>query len=618
MSKALWVALPLLVVAALLLMQTWRRRPPSRQTLNAVSSLLLAAYLLATAGLGLFWVANQQLPVFDWHYLFGYATLGLVVLHLAFNLPAAWRQLTRGVAPPAEPSRARRRVAGAAALLAALGAAFWLGLRHGRSELRLDLPARAPRPADAARAALALVERYHAHTAHSRGGVLWRAPGAGWRDPPPRFKREPQRPRVALPSPRAAGDGLAALGSALWHTVGVSDARGPLPLRTSPSSGALFSTELYVASWRVAGLAAALWHHDAQDHALERLSGAAPDAAALGTAAGAVDGALAAIVATAVFGRTGHKYRDRAYRYVLADLGHAIENLRVALGALGWQAHVVTGFDEARVAGTLGLDETVEGVLALVVVREAGTAPSPSAAVATPAALEPPAALDGATPTELTAAIHRLSSLRAATAPLPVAPQPSRPAGQPLPPATLPARPGLEAIAARRSVRRYAQRPLRLADLSALLGSLRLEQPLYSAALRLDLIVHAVDGLAPGAQRYDAARHALRAAGGPFRGRAASRAAGLDQDVIGDAAAVLVVSMDRAAAAADADGPARGYRHAFLEAGLVGERAYLGGTALGLGVCSVGAFYDDEIAALAGVDPQRDWVLHLVAIGLPA
>ena len=29
------------------------------------------AYLLCTAGLGLFWVANQQLPVFDWHYLFG-------------------------------------------------------------------------------------------------------------------------------------------------------------------------------------------------------------------------------------------------------------------------------------------------------------------------------------------------------------------------------------------------------------------------------------------------------------------------------------------------------------------------------------------------------------------
>ncbi|HKX93079.1 MAG TPA: SagB/ThcOx family dehydrogenase, partial [Methylibium sp.] len=192
------------------------------------------------------------------------------------------------------------------------------------------------------------------------------------------------------------------------------------------------------------------------------------------------------------------------------------------------------------------------------------------------------------------------------------------PPGQWLPQASLPARPPLATIAARRSVRRYAARALSGADLSALLAGLQIDPPLLSPALRLDVIAHAVDGLAPGAWRYDAARHALSAADTPFRGRAASRAAGLDQDVIGDAAAVLVVSMDRALAAADADGPARGYRHAFLEAGLIGERAYLGGAALGLGVCSVGAFYDDEIAALAGIEPQHHWVLHLVAIGVPA
>ena len=33
------------------------------------------------------------------------------------------------------------------------------------------------------------------------------------------------------------------------------------------------------------------------------------------------------VVATAIFQRSGHKYRDRTYRYVLADLGHALENL---------------------------------------------------------------------------------------------------------------------------------------------------------------------------------------------------------------------------------------------------------------------------------------------------
>ena len=88
--------------------------------------------------------------------------------------------------------------------------------------------------------------------------------------------------------------------------------------------------------------------------------------------------------------------------------------------------------------------------------------------------------------------------------------------------------------------------------------------------------------------------------------------------MIGDAAAVFVLAIDRAAFAADPLGPARGYRHAFLEAGLVGERIYLEAAARGLGACAVGAFYDDEAAALVGVDPAREWVVHFAALGAKA
>ncbi|HSV70199.1 MAG TPA: SagB/ThcOx family dehydrogenase, partial [Methylibium sp.] len=175
-------------------------------------------------------------------------------------------------------------------------------------------------------------------------------------------------------------------------------------------------------------------------------------------------------------------------------------------------------------------------------------------------------------------------------------------------------------IAARRSVRRFAARPLALDAVAAVLGALALDRPpLLSGAVRAHLLVHAVTGLAPGAYRYDPARHALQPAPATVAGmRAASRAAALEQDVIGDAAAVLLLSIARAAWATDADGPARGYRHAFLEAGLVGERAYLAAPAQGLGVCAVGAFYDAELAALAGIDPAHEWVVHLAALGAPA
>jgi nitroreductase len=98
---------------------------------------------------------------------------------------------------------------------------------------------------------------------------------------------------------------------------------------------------------------------------------------------------------------------------------------------------------------------------------------------------------------------------------------------------------------------------------------------------------------------------------GDFAARA--RQAALAQDVIGDAAVVLVLSVDTGRALAHG---ARGYRHAFLEAGLVGERWLLGAIAQGLAACPVGAFYDDEAAAL--VQARGRWVLHFAALGQPA
>ena len=297
MSKLLWVALPLLIAATLLALQALlQRRAPSRHALNIWSSLLLTGYVSTTAGLGIFWMANQQLPPFDWHYLFGYTTVLLVALHLAFNFPIAWRYLTRppGAAPAALASdhqhaaSARRRWLSTLGLLLTAGTAFVLGMRHGRSDFRVEWPmpggggSSSPGSGPAAladrSAALELVERYHAFSTHTRVGVLLRAPSVDWGDPPPPFKHYPDAPRVALlrfaPFALAAADsapfGLQALATVLWHTAAVTDARGPVKLRASPSSGALFSTELYVVARAVAGLPPGLWHYDAKAHALER------------------------------------------------------------------------------------------------------------------------------------------------------------------------------------------------------------------------------------------------------------------------------------------------------------------------------------------------------------
>lgn len=630
MQKLLWVALPLLAVLALLAAQVLRRRAPSRHTLNVWSSLLLAAYVLTTAGLGLFWVANQQLPVFDWHYLFGYITLLLVVLHLLFNFRIVWRHFTRGRpaeptpqvddSPPHRPLLPRRTLAVAGALLAS-GAAYLLGLRHGRPESGTQ-PVAAQNTVNAGASALTLIERYHAMTSHSRAGVLLQAPAVNWGDAPPPFKpHAATAPRLALPAPGTppgAPDSVASLSAVLWHTAGITETRGSLKLRASPSSGALFSTELYVAARSVAGLAPGLWHYDAATHTLVRWQDGVPTAEALGAAS--LHEAHATIIATAVFRRSGHKYRDRTYRYVLADLGHALENLRVAAAATGAQAHFIARFDESRAATTLGLDEGEEGVLALLAMLPASQAPLPP---------EPPwqplaAPSEHSAPLGVTSAMHRATSLRAAAPPAAASAVMASPVlpvkAIALPPAS-PARQNvLDLIATRRSVRRFAPTPLPLQALSGVLAGLAGHgTPPLSTALRVSVVAHAVAGLAPGAYRYEPARHALLPRRTPADLRAAAGAAALDQDVIRDAAAVFVLSLDRASVAADPTGPARGYRHAFLEAGRLGERVYLEAGARGLGACAVGAFYDDEAAAIVAIDPAHEWVLHFVALGaLPA
>jgi len=58
----------------------------------------------------------------------------------------------------------------------------------------------------------------------------------------------------------------------------------------------------------------------------------------------------------------------------------------------------------------------------------------------------------------------------------------------------------------------------------------------------------------------------------------------------------------------------RGYRYAMLTAGRLGQRIYLAATAMGIGCCGIGAFYDDEAAKLLGLNEQTR-LLYLVAAG---
>ncbi len=56
----------------------------------------------------------------------------------------------------------------------------------------------------------------------------------------------------------------------------------------------------------------------------------------------------------------------------------------------------------------------------------------------------------------------------------------------------------------------------------------------------------------------------------------------------------------------------RGYRYAMMTAGRLGHTLYLGATALGLGCCGIGAFYDNEAKNILGLNPES-YLLYLIA-----
>jgi SagB-type dehydrogenase family enzyme len=62
----------------------------------------------------------------------------------------------------------------------------------------------------------------------------------------------------------------------------------------------------------------------------------------------------------------------------------------------------------------------------------------------------------------------------------------------------------------------------------------------------------------------------------------------------------------------------RAYRYIYLDAGHIAQNLYLAGSALGMGVCGIGAFFDDRVNALIGLDGTEETVLYMASVGFPA
>lgn len=155
------------------------------------------------------------------------------------------------------------------------------------------------------------------------------------------------------------------LGQLLWAAQGITDrARG---FRTTPSAGATFPLETYVAT------PDGIFRYHPKQHALESVK-AGDVRRALATAALGqrwVETAAAVIIFTTVPERTTHRYGPRGTMYIHMEAGHAAENLHLQAVAMGLGSAPVGAFDESAVAKILNLTTTETPLYLIPVGKEA-------------------------------------------------------------------------------------------------------------------------------------------------------------------------------------------------------------------------------------------------------
>jgi SagB-type dehydrogenase family enzyme len=129
------------------------------------------------------------------------------------------------------------------------------------------------------------------------------------------------------------------------------------------------------------------------------------------------------------------------------------------------------------------------------------------------------------------------------------------------------------------------------------------------------LVLHRVTGIPAGVYHYSIQHHTLEELSiGDFQCQITQ--ATLGQTMSRDAAVVMIWTaiFQRCKWTYQQ----RAYRYVYLEAGHVAQNLALTATSLKLGTCQIGAFYDEEVNAILGIDGVEESTIYLSVIGHPA
>jgi len=182
-----------------------------------------------------------------------------------------------------------------------------------------------------------------------------------------------------------------------------------------------------------------------------------------------------------------------------------------------------------------------------------------------------------------------------------------------------------EAVAQRRSIREFSREPVTFSELSQLLWA---TQGITLRAWGFDFRAAPSAGALYPIETYVVANRILEISSGlyhynvkdaqlillkeGFFGSDLSHA-GLGQEMLEEAACAFVwtAMVERS----KWKYRERAYRYIYMDVGHIGQSLYLAATALGLGCCTVGAFFDEEVDRIIGVDGKEEISVYLSAVG---
>ena len=482
----------------------------------------------------------------------------------------------------------------------------------------------------------AAARAYHEATNHTVARLQRDRHVLDWENQPLPYKIYLDLPPIALPEDGEDSGGAALdrreLAHLLRHSAGVvrkvTYAGGRSAYyRAAACTGALYHIDVYVVCAPLPDLEAGVYHFSPHDFALRRLRAGDHRAAVVAAAAGepAVAAAPVVLACASTFWRNAWKYRARAYRHVFWDTGTILANLLAVASADGVATRVVLGFVDAAVDALLGLDGEREAAVALVALGTGADVPPPAPA-AEPLAFATAPLSEREVDYPAVRAMHAASTLAAArdvaawrdAPPLPAtaAPATGPPAHRAaLPDAALAMPPPTSVIRRRGSTRVFARgESIAASAFAAMLRSATAPIPTDApppTPIDAYCIVHAVDGILPGAYVLAPERDALlRLKDGDFR-----RAAGhldLGQELAADASVNVYLLADLEPFYRRFGD--RGYRAAQLFAAIMGGRIYLTAYALGFGATGL-TFFDDDVVAFFSPHARGKQVLFLVAVG---